>query len=667
MRQSRHHVASQIVARLRPITVNATLSFRRYSSGMIGKIRTAPHGILRRFAARALAVLALALASLLFAAPARAANCNVATSQGTTGPVNWNTYCWIDFTSYNDTTARSASGQNFSLTLQDGTTVAFNLKVSGVALAGVASPSWGGAAVGNTAFVGIAGKPILYSTAGGTTNVTISNIVLTPPLGGTSATAYMFVAADGESTNCGESLAFTTNGGNWTQLDTAGATDGSATMPGITGVGTTSVTETGSSCGLTGGYILGTTSPTTLTSTIVGGGLQGVMFAVRFASIRLNTVISGARAAAADQFAFAINATTGGALLASGTSSGTGLGPFTAASLSTSSGLALTLNQTMAAGSTNAISHYASSLSCTNSTPGSTTAMPTNVATTSYSFGTMQFGDAIQCTYTETPYPHLLLQKALAATGRQYSTDQFVMNITQGATVIATATTSGTGATVTGGATAMTQVTPSTAYGLSEAGAGATSLTQYTATLSCTNANTSSTTTLPVTVGGAITPKMGDVVTCTITNTKKATNAFLTIVKSSSVVSDPVNGSSNPKIIPGAIILYSFTVANTGATAVDNNSVWLIDTLPSQISVGTASSPTFVQGTPTSGLTFTAGTDIKYSNSATAPASFAACTYTPVAAYDPLVKFVCLNPKGIMAGSTGTPPSFTLSIQAKVN
>ena len=68
----------------------------------------------------------------------------------------------------------------------------------------------------------------------------------------------------------------------------------------------------------------------------------------------------------------------------------------------------------------------------------------------------------------------------------------------------------------------------------------------------------------------------------------------------------------------------------------------------------------------TSGLTFTAGTDIKYSNSVTAPASFAACTYNPVSAYDPLVKFVCLNPKGIMAGSTGTPPSFTLSIQAQV-
>ena len=83
--------------------------------------------------------------------------------------------------------------------------------------------------------------------------------------------------------------------------------------------------------------------------------------------------------------------------------------------------------------------------------------------------------------------------------------------------------------------------------------------------------------------------------------------------------------------------------------------------------VGTSSSPIFTQGSPTSALTFTAGTDIKYSSSATAPTTFAGCTYSPVSAYDAAVKFVCLNPKGTMAGSTGTPPGFTLSIQAQVN
>jgi len=161
-------------------------------------------------------------------------------------------------------------------------------------------------------------------------------------------------------------------------------------------------------------------------------------------------------------------------------------------------------------------------------------------------------------------------------------------------------------------------------------------------------------------------PALGDLVTCTITNTKVAANAQLTITKTSALVSDPVNGTINPKYIPGAIVRYTFTVSNTGPSSVTSNSVWLIDTLPTQLRVGTSSSPVFTQGSPTSGLSFTAGTDIKYSNSGTAPTSFANCTYSPVSAYDPAVKFVCLNPKGTMAGSTGTPPSFTLSIQAQL-
>jgi uncharacterized repeat protein (TIGR01451 family) len=156
------------------------------------------------------------------------------------------------------------------------------------------------------------------------------------------------------------------------------------------------------------------------------------------------------------------------------------------------------------------------------------------------------------------------------------------------------------------------------------------------------------------------------VVTCTITNTKRAANATLTIAKTSTVISDPLNGATNPKAIPGAIMRYNLTVTNTGPSAVDLNTMVLIDALPGQILVGTAASPVFTQGATTSALTFNAGTDIRYSNSAIAPASFAACAYAPVAAYDPAVKFVCLNPKGTMAGSTGTPPGFTITIQGQV-
>jgi uncharacterized repeat protein (TIGR01451 family) len=615
--------------------------------------------VLRRLAAHLVALFALAIAG-----PALAANCNIATSQGSTGPANWQTYCWIDFSTYVDATARSTGGQNFSLTLHDGTVMSFNLKVSGAAIAPTASPTWSGAAVGNTAFLGIAGQPALYQSAAGTTTVAITGVTLTPPAGSSSVTSYMMVAGDAESSNDGESLVFQTNGGNWQSLDQSGPISGS-TYPAQSGIGTQTYTI-GGVPGTVGAYIVGSSTPTSLTTTIVGGGLQGVMFAVRFASIRLTTQIAGTRVAASDQFAFSINATSGGATLASGASSGSALGPFTAAALSSSSAIPLTLNQAMAAGSTNSLGHYRSSLTCTNSA-SSSTPLPSGVVTTSYSFGAMQFGDNIQCTYSETPFPHLTLAKALAASGRQFAADQFVMSISSGGTTLASTTTTGTGATVTNGTTAQLQGSAGTAYVLAEAGAGATSLTQYTGTMACTNLWAGSTTSLPTTPGATITPQLGDVIACTITNTKKGTNAFLTILKSSSVVSDPVNGSTNPKLIPGAIVRYTFTVANTGTTTASNNSVWLIDSVPAQISIGSAASPSFVQGTPSSGLTFTAATDIRYSNSLTAPTSFAACTYSPSLAYDPAVRFVCLNPKGTFAASSGTPPSFTLSIQAQVN
>lgn len=43
--------------------------------------------------------------------------------------------------------------------------------------------------------------------------------------------------------------------------------------------------------------------------------------------------------------------------------------------------------------------------------------------------------------------------------------------------------------------------------------------------------------------------------------------ATLTVTKSSQVISDPVNGVTNPKAIPGARIRYTITIANSGAAA----------------------------------------------------------------------------------------------------
>lgn len=612
---------------------------------------------------RKLAALLVAFAGAFLAGPAMAANCYYATAQGSTGPTDWQTYCWLDFSGYVDSAARSAAGQNFTYNLPDGTVMSFNLKASGSAFTSAVSPAWGGAAVGNTAFTGIAGRPILYQTVGGTTTVTISAIALTPPASG-AVSNFMFVAADAESSNESESLSFTTNGGAWQMLDQAGPIVGSA-YPTYSGIGTSTFTENGTA-GTVGAYVVGSTSPTQVVGTLVGGGLQGMMFAVRFASIRLNTKISGARADPTDQFRFSIAATGTGTILASGTSTGSGLGPFTAAALSSTSAIPLTLKQAMAAGSASALSRYQSRLSCTNAISTSTP-LPVNVTTTSYDFGTLQFGDAVQCTFTEMPFPQLRLSKTLAATGRQFAADQFVMNITQGATVVATTTTTGTGATIANGVTPQYQAIPGTAYGFGEVGAGGTSLTQYTVTMSCTNAASGTGTVLPSVPGGTITPKMGDVISCVITNTKRALNATLVVAKQAQALSDPVNGSANPKMIPGAVARYSIVVQNTGPSTVDGNSILIVDSLPGQITVGSASAPAITQGATASGLTLNSATDVRYSNGASAPTSFAQCGYAPVAAYDPAVRFVCINPKGIMAGSTGSHPGFTVTFNSLVN
>lgn len=59
--------------------------------------------------------------------------------------------------------------------------------------------------------------------------------------------------------------------------------------------------------------------------------------------------------------------------------------------------------------------------------------------------------------------------------------------------------------------------------------------------------------------------------------------AALTVVKSSTILWDPINGSTNPKFIPGAIVEYCIAVSNAagGAAASD---VAISDTIPSDLS-----------------------------------------------------------------------------------
>ena len=159
----------------------------------------------------------------------------------------------------------------------------------------------------------------------------------------------------------------------------------------------------------------------------------------------------------------------------------------------------------------------------------------------------------------------------------------------------------------------------------------------------------------------------------------------LIFLKTVAVLSDPVNGVTNPKNIPGAEVLYTLRVTNTGPGTVDLNSTVVSDpiSLNTNLFVGDLSGAgtgpiQFVQGTPTSGLSWTyAGL-----SSATDDIGFysdSGCTTlitpTPSAAlpppaapgpYDALVRCIRLNPKGVMTGTGGGNPSFELKFKVLV-
>lgn len=82
--------------------------------------------------------------------------------------------------------------------------------------------------------------------------------------------------------------------------------------------------------------------------------------------------------------------------------------------------------------------------------------------------------------------------------------------------------------------------------------------------------------------------------------------AALTVVKYSRVVSDPVNGTTNPKLIPGAVVQYCIAISNASGGAPATN-VSVADTLPAEVT-GTVGSG-FINGTATTtSCAYTGGT-----------------------------------------------------------
>lgn len=149
----------------------------------------------------------------------------------------------------------------------------------------------------------------------------------------------------------------------------------------------------------------------------------------------------------------------------------------------------------------------------------------------------------------------------------------------------------------------------------------------------------------------------------------------LTILKSVAIYSDPANGTTNPKFIPGAVAEYTLIASNSGGPA-DADSIFITDQVPPNTALfvndiaGAGSGPVlFTQGAPSSTLTyaFTAlnnmTDDISFSNN-----GGTTWTAVPVAGAngcDPSINHIRINPKGTFIGATPN-PSFQIKFRVCV-
>jgi uncharacterized repeat protein (TIGR01451 family) len=129
----------------------------------------------------------------------------------------------------------------------------------------------------------------------------------------------------------------------------------------------------------------------------------------------------------------------------------------------------------------------------------------------------------------------------------------------------------------------------------------------------------------------------------------------LTLVKSSKVVSDPVNGTINPKAIPGAVIEYEIIVANPAPNPIDAGSVVLTDPIPRHLDMivadlGAGTGPIIfldgpASGAPSSGMTLSYPADVAFSSDGGTSWDYAP-TATGDDGIDPAVNAIRITPQG---------------------
>jgi uncharacterized repeat protein (TIGR01451 family) len=149
-------------------------------------------------------------------------------------------------------------------------------------------------------------------------------------------------------------------------------------------------------------------------------------------------------------------------------------------------------------------------------------------------------------------------------------------------------------------------------------------------------------------------------------------NPTLSIAKASLAVSDPVNGTTNPKRIPGGVVEYVITVTNRGPGRVDASTIVLTDPVPANtalyVTTSSGNPVVFADGTPVSGLGYSYAANVSYSSQAGGGAPF---NYVPVPdaqGFDANVRVIGISPTGALnAASASGNPSFTIRFRVRIN
>ncbi|MBS1617064.1 MAG: hypothetical protein JST76_00990 [Bacteroidetes bacterium] len=212
------------------------------------------------------------------AAVAVDATCIDSTTTGANGGGSSDAPCTqiLRFDHYSD--AIAASGQSHTWVLNNGNRLSMTITRTAGGFTAVSAPTWSGAAFGQSGYTGLRGKTVLYTTAGGYSQVAFTNIHMTDSAGN-AINNFTLIGIDAESTDGSERDTLVSDGTFWYDYDTI-TPPSVGSVPSETGIGLSTLVWAGTGPSNARARLVSTNNPTSFKFSTVAGGLQGFAMGV---------------------------------------------------------------------------------------------------------------------------------------------------------------------------------------------------------------------------------------------------------------------------------------------------------------------------------------------------------------------------------------------------